>query len=236
MRNTIIFIFLLPSIVFAQEHQAVQQPNSEAGIRLISNNSTNFSSIDFKENIPVKGYLAASIAGMLTHVDGKDSSVYISNGYVLIGNIFLRNPSLGKIGTSYTYSQNFNDSSFSTLRHFSNNITGDYYVDRVTISAIRNASRIEGYPESFYSTTFSLAWYSDDNLKLSFSRHSADFLNEKFFTAISAEVQPGFWNNSTSLGFSYSGDPQDNSFTTGIFMTYFFDTRVNLIDRDRQYR
>lgn len=236
MRNTIIFIFLLPSIVFAQEQQAVQHHNSETGIRFISTNSTNISSIDFKENIPVKGYLAASIAGMLSHVDGKDSNIYISNGYVLIGNIFLRNPSLGKIGTSYAYSQNFNDSRFSTIRQFSNNITGDYYVDRVTISAMRNASRIEGYSENYYSTKISLSWYSDDNLKLSFSRHSADFLNDKFSTEISAEVQPGFWNNSTSLGFSYSGDSQDNSFTAGIFMTYFFDTRVILIDRDRQYR
>lgn len=236
MQKFLFFLLLLPGIVLAQEIQAVQQSNLEAGAIFNSNESANTSSVNLKENIPLHNYLAASIGARLNHLEGKDSSIYNNNSYTLSGNIFLRDPTIGKIGTSYNFSQGFDNSPIQTFRYYSNDIAADYYFDRATFGVTRNISRLEGNSVAFYSTAILLAWYPDDNLKLGLSRFSADFQNDKFSTTITAEYQPSPLNNSASIGLSYSGDSTDNSFNAGIFLTYFFDTRVNLINRDRKYR
>jgi hypothetical protein len=236
MQRIIFFFLFLPNIVLAQDKQSIQQSNFEAGANFNSYNSINTGSVNIKNNLPLKDYLAASIDASIHHTEGKDSSVYSSNGYLFTGNIFLREATIGKIDTSYTYAQHFTSGPFPSSRGYTNNIAADYYLDRATFGVTRFISRSEGNSVAFYSTAILLAWYADDNLKLGLSRFSSDFQNDKFSTTMTAEYQPSSLNNSASIGLSYSGDPNDNSFNAGIFLTYFFDTRVNLFERDRKYR
>ena len=109
----------------------------------------------------------------------------------------------------------------------------EYYFARVTIGATRTHTQLDGSAD-LDSATLAAAWYPTDNLRLALAADGLDLAETYRFEL---EYQAPLFGNALSLLLDYGMQDlteKTHSITVGI--RYFFDTRVELITRDRHYR
>lgn len=209
-------------------------------------------------NIPIWGFLGGSLSGAYTHSEvkvrrlleetsgetatGKESQSCAFSDTDLGASLFVRDPSLGRVGLSYgrgKYSSNCgdrslflpsNDDSMTTksLRAF-----GEFYWRDLTLAADHTETSFE-HGEKLKSNTATLSWYAFDNFRVAVTGNDLYSKNEYGILLVN---QPEFLGNDFSVSLGYSiRNVKPEVRTVSFNLIYHFGTSVNLIDRDRKYR
>lgn len=209
-------------------------------------------------NIPIWGFLGGSLTGSYTHSEvqvrrlleetsgqtatGKESQSCAFSDTDLGASLFVRNPSLGRVGLSYDrghFSSNCgdrslflpsNDDSMTTkaLRAFA-----EVYWHELTLGAEHSETSFER-GDKLKSNTASLSWYPFDNLRVAVIGNDLYSKNEYGILLVN---QPEFLGNDFSVSLGYSvRNVKPEVRTVSFNLIYHFGTAVNLIDRDRKYR
>ena len=241
IKGIIILACCLPLAVSATENQAITDTNFQADLAYSTSEYFDHVILSGIVNLPISDNLGASLGAIASNTNGKtvnggrgiDSKLYGLNALV-----FVRNQNMGRLGLGYALAHSENDesnsSSFPDERDIHGyRLLGEYYLDTITLTGSRNYSADDDDNE-FFSSTLAVAWYVQDNIRLNIARLMHQ---DQYDSIILLELQPALMNNAMSISLAYEKDSDDSDFDTyGISVSYFFGTRVSLIDRDRKYR
>jgi hypothetical protein len=257
MKRTLVAMWLLLWTVNAlADSQAVQKFNAivsytswdtfESSVR--TNNSYAFNGT---MTFPLAPYLGASLSGafgsstLRTNYDVTGTPTTTTTS-CSIGNdnlgasLFVRDPTFGRVGVSYTAGQQKSRCSgtFLTSGTDSQDTSGygasaEYYFSKVTVGAAMTKTTL-GTNSEFTSSALSLGWYPLDDLRFEMSAAGGDLQNSYH---VGVEYRPAFLDESISLmlGYTYQNLLVETS-TVMIGVSYFFVKHVPLISRDRNFR
>ncbi len=255
-RHISAILLLLGGTNALADSQAVQETNGQAsfvsGDTYASGGRTsNIYGINGGITFPVLTYLGASLSGTYGHTNLASNpfpnttpgsawpSCTVSSGDLDAG-LFVRNSAIGKVGISYGVGRQQSHCSATFLatgtdkldtKNYAGN--AEYYFSNVTIAVVRTQTQIDS-ATNLDSDTLTTSWYPTNNLRVGLSANGLDLKNTYSF---GLEYQPEFLDNSLSLLLGYTTQRQTietHSITVGF--GYFFDKRVDLMTRDRQYR
>ncbi len=235
---------------------AVAATNYEAGLTtgdnyVSGNRTSNFYDVNGAVHLPLATYVGASLSGGYQHTNiitnpfpnttpaSPWPSCTVRSGN-MDGGLFVRNPSLGRIGVGYgagrqtsQCSATFLPTGTGTLNTRYSTANAEYYFSRVTLGAARTKVNLES-DGHLDSDTLTASWYPVNDARVALG---ADGLDLKKTYHFNLEYQPEFLDNSLSLMFGYTTQRQTQSIhTITVGFEYFFGTDVDLLTRDRQYR
>ncbi len=241
------------------DSQAVQATTFQAGFASGDTHTSGGSDsstygINGSITFPLAAYLGASLSGAYAHSNlatnfpsetnnltpaNASPSCNINQGNLDAG-LFLRDPTIGKVGISYGAgrarsgcSATFLATGTDTLDTKNYTANAEYYFSKVTIALARTRTHLESAGD-LNSDTLTASWYSTNNVRVALSAYGLDFKNTY---SLGFEYQPEFLENSTSLLFGYTTRHQTiETHSIMVGFGYYFDKRVDLITRDRQYR
>ncbi|MHB8741930.1 MAG: hypothetical protein ACYC9L_02285 [Sulfuricaulis sp.] len=260
-RHIFAILLLLGNTNVLADSPAVQETNGQAGLVTgdtynPNGRASNIYDISGGATFPLLTYLGASLTGTYGHsnlawpivvtnpspnsalLTGPPSCT-VSSGDLNAG-LFVRNSTFGRIGISYgagrqqsNCSATFLSTGTGTLNTKSYAANAEYYLSTVTLAAARTQTRIES-ANNLDSDTLTASWYPVNNMRVGLSASGLDLKDTYSF---GLEYQPEFLDNSISLLFGYTTQHQTiNTHAITVGFSYFFDTHVDLITRDRQYR
>lgn len=211
------------------ENQGIEETNYSVSASVSDSDSGNRMSISGSVRLPIADFTGASISGRYTDFDGDNNYIDSSTNSFSLG-VFVRDYDLGIINASYEYSRTESDSAFSN----SNNS-----VDSLSIIAIYyykgfdlGLGRSKAEPDSGNSLNISnasVSYYVNKNFNVGASVIRMDADDNVFFVS----YQPNLFTNSASISASYQ-DSETND-TLSISLAYYFDTKVSLKERGRNY-
>lgn len=255
-RHIIAILLLLGGTNALADSQAVQATNVQASFvsgdtYASGGRASNIYDINGGVTFPLLTYLGASLSGTYGHTNIASNpfpnstpgtawpSCTVSSANLDAG-LFVRNSAIGKVGVSYGAgrqqshcSATFLATGTDTLDTTNYAANAEYYFSTVTIAVARAQSHIDS-ANNLDSDTLTASWYPINNVRVGLSANGLDFKNTY---SLGLEYQPEFLDNSLSLLFGYTTQRQTietHSITVGF--GYFFDKRVDLMTRDRQYR
>lgn len=159
-----------------------------------------------------------------------------ANGSGLGGTAFLRDFDAGRAGISYTRQRSefcgfssMTGASSTTVTSTSQTAYATYYFPEWSVGASR--SRFETADIARYGNTYSVSYYAPFDASFSLSASRSEGTNSY---SGRLGLQPEFLQRSASLGFGYASS--SSSHQVMVFIDYYFDQRVALKTRDRQYR
>lgn len=238
------------------DSQAVQKTNAQIGYASwdssvssvrVNNSYSIYGDITF----PLTTYLGASLSGgfgstkilpnantnVTPTTTGPDCTV--SNDS-LDAKLFVRDPTLGKIGVNYgagrqqsrcsgTFLVSGTDSQSTTAY----GLSAEYYLSKVTLAVAVTKTQLD--PNSdFASDALAMNWYPLDDLRVELSAFGQD-LQDTY--KVGLEYRPGFLDDSIGLLLAYSIQNQTTEVRTIMFgINYFFEKHIPLITRDRYFR
>jgi hypothetical protein len=256
MRHIIAVLLLLGVTNALADSQAVQATNFQASFEsgdtyASGNRASNIYDINGGVTFPLLTYLGASLSGTYGHTNIATNpfpnstpgsawpSCVVTSGNLDAG-LFARDSAIGKVGISYGAgrqqshcSATFLATGTDTLDTKNYAANAEYYFSRVTIAVARGRSHIDS-ANNLDSDSLTASWYPINNVRVGLSANGLDFKNTYSF---GLEYQPEFLDNSLSLLLDYTTRRETietHSVTVGF--AYFFDKRVDLMTRDRQYR
>lgn len=191
-------------------------------------------------NISLYKYLAAILSTNYfnSEIKYENSSEYDSkyNQYGGGAGLFIRDPDIGKIGTSYHHfktelSSNMNNDDYS---YDTTTIYVDYYISDFTLGALANHTEMKGQYDNSTSYTLDASWYILNSLKtqVQYSNRDAKHYSNDYYS-LSASYQPPYFSDSLELLTSYETSNDDNSYY--LSLSYHF-LATSLKNRDRNYR
>jgi hypothetical protein len=206
--------------------------------------------------IPLGDWFAASLSASYSNATVRTRDVLVDAGGTITGarpscdidstggsaGLFLRRPSLGRVGASYGIGRLSSDcgdvgeflaSGGDELDTEFYRVYGEAYLGDFTLGAAFTSSEPDG-GEKLESTTVSAAWYPIESVRITASGND---LHDRDGYGIVIEHQPDFMGD--ALGVYVGYESSDESPRTGIIsfgFAYHFGPRVPLQTRDRQYR
>lgn len=178
---------------------------------------------------PLVDYAGASVSGHYAEFKGADNYIDSSSRSAALG-LFVRKFDLGIVSMDYGHTRSSPEGGFGLKDYNTNSLslTGTYYLDRFDLSLGRAKFRGIGAP--FNSSALGLAYYLDDGFRMgaSYSGMDADHAKSLHFA-----YQPAVFGNAIGISGGYTDTRDDDSISLSI--SYFFNTRVSLIDRTRRY-
>jgi len=203
---------------------------------------------------PLATYLGASVSGAYAHStlatnfpNGTNVLTLAStaphctvNSKDLDAGLFVRDPTIGRIGVSYGLGRAKSncDASFvvtgtDTLDTRVYAVGAEYYFPKVTIALSRTQTRFDPV-NKFDSDVLTGSWYPTNILRVALS---AEGMSMKNTYSLGLEYQPEFLDNSSGLSISYSTRHQTvTSHIVMVGLVYYFGERTDLLTRDREYR
>ncbi len=235
---------------------AVAASNYQAGltsgdIYASGRRASNMYDLNGGANFPLMTYLGATLTGDYVHTNipanpfpgttptsAWPSCIHYSEN--LGTGLFVRNPSLGKIGINYgagrqnsQCSATFVTTGTDSLNTSYSAVNAEYYFSTVTIAAARSKVHIES-GSSLDSDTLAASWYPVNDARVTLAADGLDFKNTHH---LGMEYQPELLGKSMSLSFDYTTQRQTlTSHSISVGFHYFFGTNVDLLARDRHYR
>lgn len=234
MLKKLLLLSVLPGIVWAAEGQGVDALNGEAGLGVDSDSDILSTQLAGRLNIPVAGYIGVS--GELRYADNSAKNDYYADGserYLGITG-FVRDSSIGKLAFNYTSAYWEADVYGETLDESYNQtkLSAEGYLGSFTLAAANTQVSDFGDNNSWDFYDVSAAFYPADNAKITLGMMAEEYkLNDEDTQYVRFSFQP---MNALELSAGYLRDPSDK--TLSFSASYFFDTKVSLIKRDRQYR
>jgi len=240
-RTILALLILIPVSVLGAENRGIESTNYEASFDYYNSNFRDIYSLTAVANLPIDGVFAANLTATFSDGNGKSFSGgrgFDSTTSSMAAMLFMRDHSIGKVGAALAYSKSKNDYP-SSLSAYKNQETtgyfvyGHYYLSYVTLFASRSyAENNDDF--SIYASSAGLAIYLPSNFGIALSGLRA---NQETDFDLAITYQPSYLNNNAALTFSYNRDSEDSDFDSyTLTFSYYFGTRVSLIDRDRKYR
>lgn len=256
------FAPMLTGAAFAADDFAVRSSNFQLGIssqHVATSGSISNGALgaDFDANFPLVSYLGGSVSGSFARSEARVRSALESadngtsgtltqpcsfNNTTYGASLFLRKPSLGRVGVSYDRGKLDadcgDDSQFlSTLGDSltTKNLTGfvEYYWRDFTFAGQHVETTLERGAK-LKSDTFSISWYPLNSLRVGLSTN--DLYGNRSY-GVMIEHQPEFLGDAFSVSLGYAIRDQDPQVRTVTFnLVYHFGTQVELKTRDREYR
>lgn len=235
---------------------AVAATNYQAGLTtgdtyISGDRASNMYDFNGSANFPLATYLGATLSGDYGHTnlttnpfpDTTPSSTWPSctvHSKNLDAGLFVRNPSLGRIGVGYGAGRQeshcnatFVDTGSDTLNTRHSTASAEYYFSRVTVAVARSKLHIES-GNGLDLSMLGASWYPVNSTRITLAADGLDF---KDTYHLDMEYQPEFLDNSMSFSFGYTTQRQTlTSHSISVGFRYFFDTNANLLTRDRHYR
>lgn len=233
-------LLFFPLVSFASEEPAIESTNFEVGGGYSSSKIFNSYSLAGTLNLPLSESFGAHITGMIRDSDGRrdgNTRGIGSKGQAILARLFFRNPSYTKLGIIAGYSHSKLDESLSSGDDTSDSevygIFGEYYLDNFSIMAARTNSSNDRDFETYVTELFG-AWYFSDNTAIGLGQIRV--VGEEDYGVVIAH-QPSFMNNDMSFSVAYYSNSDSGKFDSlSVQLSYYFGTRVSLIERDRKYR
>jgi hypothetical protein len=255
----IALLLLLCAASAQADSRAVQAFNYQAGIASGSTSpsggsDSNTYGLNGAATFPLLTYLGGTISGAYSHTNlatsfpngttstalaGTRPSCSTDNGNLDAG-LFVRNSNFGRVGVAYGTGKiqshcnaTFIPTSTDKLSTKSYSANAEYYFSKITVGVTRVKTHL-GTASDLDSDTLTTSWYPINDARLALS---ASGLDMKKTYGLDFEFQPDFLDNSMSLSLGYA--VQKQTITThfiSVGLIYYFDTHVDLITRDRQYR
>lgn len=223
-------LIFLPMIASAEKLEGIEGSNYQASFS--GNDSDNGSRLSLRgeARFPVANYTGMSFNAGLSEFNGDNNSIDSSNKSIGLG-LFIRKYDLGIINADYRYSETEADIPSGTLKNDLDtySLNGTYYLEKFDLSLSRSTINIDT-GNDFNFSNFNAAYYLNDNLRVSASVGRMD-ADESY--SLSATYQPKVFNNAISILATYQDTNTNDSY--GITISYYFDTKVNLISRIRRY-
>ena len=179
-----------------------------------------------------------NLSSNIQKTDGTDN-VVDQDSYKLSSQIFARDYHVGELGLSYEYLRMMpnwlTNKNWITLPPKSIDINSlglyaRYFVDKITLDVGRFATKHDVY-DTKYSSNVGVGYYLTNDILVNTSLSGID---SDGFYFVGMKFQPSILKKSVSFGFSYS-DSKNTDPDYAMHISYYFGTRVSLIDRDRKY-
>jgi len=179
--------------------------------------------------VPIANYTGASITGRYSDFNGKNNYIDSSTNSVTLG-VFVRDYDLGIINASYGYSRTESDSSISNSKNSIDSISlsGTYYYKEFDLGLGRSKAKPDT-GGSLNMSSASVSYYINQNFELGATVLKMDADATNYFIT----YQPGAFGNAASLSVSYLDSTIHDTLT--VSLSYYFDTKVSLKDRNRRY-
>jgi len=226
-------VLLFPLSVCAGENGGVAEQNFEAGAEYDQDRDSSGYGLNGAYRLPIAEYFGASLSASAARTNGQDNRIDTDSGSV-VTSVFVRDFDIGKVGILYNYTYTklklgygFDDVS---INQNSYGASGQYYLGNFTLFGSRIISKAEDF-DNFNVWFLGVQAYLPYDVSVS---GSAGGMDAEDNYSVSAEYQPAFLNQSTSIELGYSKSPHNDSFQLQV--NYFFGTNVSLKQRDRQYR
>jgi hypothetical protein len=223
-------LVFLPIITAAEELGGIDDSNYKASISGNDSEAGNRLSLRGEARFPVTNYTGISLSASLSEFYGDNNYLDSSDKSIGLG-VFLRKYDLGIVSARYIHTESEADIPSGTLKNDFDiySLSGTYYIDMFDISLNRSTGN-SNTGSSFDATGISAAYYVNDNFRVS---ASAGGMDDDESYSLSATYQPKVFNNSISVLASYQDTNTNDSYD--ITISYYFDTKVSLIDRIRRY-
>ena len=223
-------------------------------INTVGGSDSKVNAVDGSITLPVAGLVGASISGFYDHYDLASNFSSFGSGLILASSLpyctvidkglsaglFVRDPSVGRIMAGYGGGQAMSHCQTTFLATGGPKLDmrdytagAEYYFPRFTLGVSWDETRFTSL-DRFTSDRITGSWYPTDILRVDLSAYGQDLKNTYGF---GMEYQPEFFGNSSGLWFSYTRRHQ--TVTSNIILVgirYYFGKRVDLIERDREYR
>jgi len=231
MKNLAIILFLITApIITSAESNGIEATNYSVSIATANSDAGNTFSVLGTIRSPLMNNIGISVNAGLSEFNGKNN--YIDSSGEFIGlDVFIREYNLGLIELGYNYRKSDYDFSSGTLNNSSDtfSLLGIYYIHNFDLSLLRSTMEsITGNKNNI--SDIGVSYYITDNLRAGISFGGMDLDNSN---AISIQYQPKIFNNSIAISASYRNSDSIDSY--GLSLSYYFDTKVSLIDRARKY-
>ena len=224
-------LVFLPIIATAEESGGIEHSNYNTSISGGNSVNGNFLALGGGARFPVVNYVGMSLNAGLFKFNGNNNFVDSTGKSIGLGGL-VRKYDLGIVNVNYSHSESEFNIPFGTWKNNTNSysLSGTYYIKKFDLSLSRtiynsNTSNISN------TSYLDVAYYVNDNLSVSASVRGMNA--DKSSSLISASYQPQAFNNAISVSASYGRAYAIDSY--GIAISYYFDTKVSLIDRIRRY-
>jgi hypothetical protein len=231
MLKKLLLLSVLPGVVLAADGQGVDALNGEVGLGLNNFENTLDTVISGRLNIPVVGYFGLSADMNYTDVSAKDDSYgdLSERRTGLTG--FVRDSSIGKL--SYNYTSVYWETEYDDHETYTEtSLSAEGYLGAFTLAAAHNEVSDFGYFSDVDYYDVAASFYPVDNAKVTLGMMAEEYkLNDEDAQYLRFSFQP---ENMLQLSAGYTRYPAEKVMSFNA--SFFFDTKVSLIKRDRQYR
>lgn len=231
MKSLGIYLLLITfPIITSAESNGIEATNYRVSASVLNSDAGNVFGLSAAIRTPLMKNIGVSLNAGLSEFNGNNN--YIDSSGESIGlDVFIREYNLGLIQLGYNYSKSDYDLFPSTLNNSSDtfSILGIYYIHNFDLSLRRNTSESDTGRKS-NTSNIGVSYYVTDNLNTRISFGGMDLDNSNTF---SIQYQPKIFNNSIGISAYYTNSQSIDSY--GLSISYYFDTKVSLIDRIRKY-
>ena len=229
-------LLALPAVAAGVGNRAVQEANYEVGAGYQNSDLGDTYSVGGRFTAPVLGSGGVSLNGSYDRLEG-DGGTLDSDAYLAGVDAFVRDYDVGRLSAGLVYRrQRFDrprnaigvDRSLTAKTY---RVAGEFYAGSLTLGASRSYADLDRADDV---KLWNLA--AREYLKRS-TRLGASLtqLDGKVNYALGVANQPQFWHNAAQVFAGYA-DIGDGEQVWSLALTYFFDKRPALMDRDRKYR
>jgi len=226
----LLIILLCFRFLLIADSSGIEEQNYRLSISGYDSEIGNSLSLSGSARFPVADYTGISLNAGLAEFNGKNSYVD-SSGQAIGMDIFFRKYDLGIIQAGYNYGKSQSDIGSSTFRNDSQtySLNATYYIENFDILLARSKSDFE-IGESSNTSTMGISYYINDIFRAGVSAGGMDTQDSY---SLGATYQPEIFNNDIGISAGYGFGKGDASYT--ISLSYYFGTRVSLLDRIRKY-
>ena len=197
-----------------------------------------FSSLDYGDTLSLSGQIRTPIADYtgftfdagFSEFDGDGNYLDTSTRSASMG-LFVRRYDLGMIDLRYAYQSTDADIESDPLHTHTVALAGTYYFNRFDLMLSRSKTRPE-MSHNLNSSNLGIAYYLTDNLRGGINVGGMD---SKDSYIVHINYQPMIFDNAIGLSLSYQGVKDISDDLLRLSLSYFFDTKVSLLDRTRKY-
>jgi hypothetical protein len=226
---TVSVLAMLAAMPAFAENPAVEAANYAVSAALSNGDIGDSYGLSATARFPLVDYVGASVSGQYAEFKGADNYIDSSSRSAALG-LFIRQFDLGIVSLDYGHARSSPEGGFGLEDYNTNSLslTGTYYLDRFDLSLGR--TKFRGAGETRNSSHLGGAYYLDDGFRLGASYSSANGDHAK---SLHFAYQSAVFGNAIGISGGYTDTRDDDSISLSI--SYFFNTRVSLIDRTRRY-
>ncbi|MEJ2591336.1 MAG: hypothetical protein P8178_08040 [Candidatus Thiodiazotropha sp.] len=227
--SAVSFLTILVVMPAFAENPAVEAANYAVSAALSNGDIGDSYGLSATARFPLVDYTGASVSGQYAEFKGADNYIDSSSRSAALG-LFIRKFDLGIVSLDYSHTRSSPEGGFGLKDYNTNSLslTGTYYLDRFDLSLGR--TKFRGVGETLSASHLGVAYYLDDSFRLGAGYSSANGDHAK---SLQFDYQPAVFGNAIGLSGGYTDTRDDDSISLSI--SYFFNTRVSLIDRTRRY-